>query len=115
MESKDKDKTQQIERESKALKKVNKGDKDTICVMRGKERKKRDYKGIQGIPSSSEIILYFSSPGTPSDTDQGGDESKDIEVLPRYEKGDPDIASGNEKALFSSGTPVKQTKEEERD
>jgi hypothetical protein len=47
--------------------------------------------------------MYFSSPDTPSDTDQGGEESKDIKILPRYENGDQDISSGNEKALFSSG------------
>jgi hypothetical protein len=64
--------------------------------------------------SSSENVLYFSSPGTPSDTDQGGEERKDIEIVPRYEKGDQDISSGNEKALFSTGTPVTQTKEKER-
>ncbi len=65
--------------------------------------------------SSSDNVLYFSSHGVPSDTDQGGEQSKDIEILPRYEKGDQDISSGNEKALFSSGTSVTQTTWEESD
>jgi hypothetical protein len=65
---------------------------------------KKGSKEITKVSKAYSVVLkmfcIFLHLGPPSDTDQGGEESMDIVILPRYGKGDKNMSNGNEQDLF---------------